>query len=151
MVAGTAGFLLWLQYVSRVHGPHLFMKAGSSTGQGNSNRRVLHSGADDNCNCCKPAVACLGPPKRASEKDGDGSRIPRRGGDKSSPHTTWLAPTRVVRRRSLEPFIGLRFGGCKRVQQFVPDDAASAAVLSTAQSHAWPLSALCGLVRVMTG
>lgn len=34
---------------------------------------------------CKPAAACLGPFGRASEKDGDGSRFPRRGGDKSSP------------------------------------------------------------------
>ena len=99
----------------------------------------------------EPAAACLGLFGRASENDGDGSRFPRRGGDKSQPRIEcglcqgWSG-------RSLGWFIiGLRIGGCTKVQQFVPDDAASAAVLSTAQSHEWLLSALCGLARVATG
>ena len=67
-------------------------------------------------------------------------------------HVSSVGSLRGWSGRSLGWFIiGLRIGGCTRVQQFVPDDAASAAVLSTAQSHEWPLSALCGLARVMTG
>lgn len=29
--------------------------------QGDSNRRVLHSGADDNCNCCRGGAGCSMP------------------------------------------------------------------------------------------
>ena len=46
---------------------------------------------------CKPTAACLGLFGRASEMDGDGSRFPRRGGDKSEPRIECGLSPRVVR------------------------------------------------------
>lgn len=62
---------------------------------------------------CKPAAACLGPFGRTSEKDGGGSRFPRRGGDKSSPPSLIRGSPQGSSDGTLESFIGLRFGGAR--------------------------------------
>jgi hypothetical protein len=107
------------QYVSHLHGPPLFMKAGSSTGRATRREgrctpaQMTIAIAGEAVRSCKPAAACLGPFGRASEKDGDGSRFPWVAGDKSSPPSLIRGSPQGSSDGTLESFIGLRFGSAR--------------------------------------
>jgi hypothetical protein len=115
-----ANTLVILQYVSRLHGPQPFMKAGPRRLTSQYCPRVLHCAVHAAATmtiaspCRGGAAACLDA-LRANEKDVDG-RFPRRG-NKSNPPTRYVARSRD-QMWSLESFI--RSLDCA----FVPDDAA---------------------------
>jgi hypothetical protein len=111
LVVKANTFVITFQFVSRLHGPQLFMKAGP--GRLTHKPEVcialccaVHAARDNDNRCCRGGAAACLDALRANEKAGDG-RFPRTGNKSNPPRDTWRAP-RIsvvrpwVRSRSLD-------------------------------------------------